>query len=356
MNLRKMTSAGLGLPVLLCLLPAWLRAEEPPAEKRLIEAKRVLELQLNTLQRATPNPEADKAAADARKLEAELALKQAELKALEQKLKAAQDRAKKVEAPPLGTAPGVRVWSVAGGEKKGVVTWDKLQLEVKPVAPQKGVVYELVPGEKGTLILRPVAAAPAVPNPNPWRVEIAPNVPKTVVQPPPIINVVPRRPSEADERAKNLEKRLDDIMKELEQLRKEIKAPAPKPMNPYVPAKPQEQGKLVPGQPGVIILRLDDLRGQAVEKRVEAVRELQAARNELEQRLKAQEALGQQPEQKEAEAAVEQARLVLEKLRAVANEDSPQVKAAEARLAEARARLAAINRIRLLQKETQKNP
>jgi hypothetical protein len=87
----------------------------------------------------------------------------------------------------------------------------------------KGTLYELVPGEKGTFILRPVQpAAPGGSRPEPNR--FAPVVP-------------PGKPGAS---GADLEKRLDTILLELEQLRKEMRSKPPSKLD----NKPEEEIRL----------------------------------------------------------------------------------------------------------------
>ncbi len=239
----------LGLTALLPLLPAWVRAEEPGAEKKLIEAKQALEFQLEFLQKAAANPEAEKVQAELKALQAQLAQKLAEVKALEEKLKSVQDRVKKT-GPGIVVAPGNLKWEIVpGDEQKRKIIALRFQDEIKPGAAPKGTLYELVPGEKGTLILRPVAAPPTSPLEARIRAVEALN---KIAPVPPVPPVLP-----PNARTKELEKRLDEIMKELEQLRKEMKGGRAAPAQSGTPpARPEEQSKIESEQKG-IILRLD---------------------------------------------------------------------------------------------------
>ena len=107
-------------------------------------------------------------------------------------------------------------------------------------APRTGTTYELVQGEKGTLILRPVTP------PTPRVVKQAPGLPPGAS--------VPASPytlrRDGDPRGADLEKRLDALGRELEELRRSIKegpapgrkaAPTPEP-NPVPRAPKQEEG------------------------------------------------------------------------------------------------------------------
>jgi chromosome segregation ATPase len=301
--------AMLGLAALLSRATA----EEPPApEKKVIEYRAI-----DNKPGEPASPEGAQAQADLKALEAQLAQKQAELKALEAQLHAARDRARKSAEEKARKAAEAELKALAeklkqqeplqfrtSPDRPGVVVLGRDTAEAKP-GPTKGTLYELVPGEKGTLILRPVAP------PQPAQVRTRP--PEAGWQ------IVPNPPvPPGGARAQELEKRLDAIMKELEQLRKEIRAPQsrPSPALPGQPAKPEEH-----------------------------------ARNVLELRLQVEEAQGQLLELekagKQAQAEAEEARLYLEKVRSVAVEGAPQLKAAEERLNALRAHLAKINRARL---------
>jgi hypothetical protein len=156
-------------------------------------------------------------------------------------------------------------------------------------AATKGTLYELVPGEKGTLILRPVTqqvqpqgqgglrfqfeGGKTPPNPplpgqsrpgaNPANpTEAKPSIVWQVVPTPPAVKAAPQVPTQPGvplkiwmaptqihvaptPRGKDLETRLDEIMKELEQIRQEMKtrkAPTINPTSkPDTKPKPQEE-------------------------------------------------------------------------------------------------------------------
>ena len=222
----------LGLAALLPLLPAWVRAEPPAPEKKVVE----FELHFENLQLVPgTNIDAVKAQTEAQQLEAELQKKRAEVKALEQRLKAVQDMAKKPDVvrsvPAKPVADSIWLDLGTGGQKFVLGNGGFYAYQLKPGAAQKGTLYELVPGEKGTLILRPVAPP------------LKETVRDRVEQPGVVLwKVAPGQPAPVDSRTKNLQKRLDELMKELEQLKKELKSTP----NPYYGPVPKSDVKPAP--------------------------------------------------------------------------------------------------------------
>jgi beta-lactamase regulating signal transducer with metallopeptidase domain len=239
--------AVLGLASLLPLLPTWVRAEPPEPEKQVIE------LRLDALrveEAARVALAADAGQAEVQRLEAELKKKLDEVRDLQRRIRAAMEKGAGDNVPRalilkddtggFELFPGsanenwVRKFKGAGQEmrlvpegatgEKGVIVFRlDTQDGAKPAAPAKGTLYELVPGEKGTLILRPVVQPPGAAGPVRFRVEDAVKVVNATPGAPPAAYTVIRR-TETDARTKELEKRLDAIMLELEQLRKEMKA------------------------------------------------------------------------------------------------------------------------------------
>jgi hypothetical protein len=234
----------------LLTVPAVVRAEEPPAvgvrisnEARPGEPGKRVEILVRDPNTGFPaNPEAVKA--EVAQLEAALRLKQAELHQLEARLEQARVR---VQQKAPAKVEGKILWATPDGEKRVIILGDG-PLQAKPGAAvnittaSKGNLYELVEGEKGTLILRPVAQ----PNPDLVRIRVGADSvnPSVLVRP----ASTPGQPGwqverlgGADKHTKDLEKRLDELARELEQLRKELKAPrAPTPKLELKP-KPQEE-------------------------------------------------------------------------------------------------------------------
>jgi hypothetical protein len=275
------------------LLPAVAAAEEPP---RVIEPGKPLEVEIELVQNKISNR-----ASDVQALEAELQKKLAEIRELEARIKQAQEKARSAEAPR--TAPGgdvIRLWQQAGGEGKVLILRDA-QVNPGAAAPQaKGTLYELVHGEKGTLILRPVSPQPQA-YVAPMRIHLeGERVPATPVPGQPIrihvegiegaLNLPGQAPAvlarfrtaDGDPRAKDLDQRLDAIMKELEQLRKEIRgtrALVPVPPLPVAPpgirfeVKPEPTPKPKPEEQGEEARKIRELREQQ--------RELQKIMEEL---------------------------------------------------------------------------
>jgi beta-lactamase regulating signal transducer with metallopeptidase domain len=247
--------AVLGLASLLPLLPTWVRAEPPEPEKKVIEL-RLDALRVEEAARAALAAEGG--VDEVRRLEAELKKKLDEVRDLERRIRAALEKAGGDNVPRAlilrDTAGGfelfpgsakenwVRQFRGAGQELrlvpegapggKGVVVF-RLDTQDGPKLPAaaKGTLYELVPGEKGTLILRPVVLPPGAEGPVRFRIEDAGKLVPPAPGGPPAAPGAIRR-TETDARTKALEKRLDAIMKELEQLRKEMKA---RPDSPYTP-------------------------------------------------------------------------------------------------------------------------
>ncbi len=258
------------------LVPASVRAqEEPPDAKR-----KVLELRLEGLQKELIDAAANekKASVEVQQLLAEIDKKKAELKMLEARLKAAQDGPKRADTPRPGTAVpgGDRLqWEAVPGKDARVIIRARDKGELHLSTPTTGTVYELVQGEKGTLILRPVTA-PAV-----RAVErgiiLSGERPGGV---PPSPHVIGR--PDGDPRAADLEKRLDALSRELEELRRAIRAgqapeyrPVPKrdPKSPPRPEEPEEAARGRLNQEQAELERaLGELRN-AVEKEKKALDE-----------------------------------------------------------------------------------
>jgi hypothetical protein len=268
--------AMLLMGALLAFLPASLRAEEPPAigDKRIAEGKpteegKRIEILVDVPGSVAPVKLAAMKA-EIERLEAELRLKQAELHQLEARLLQARERAQQ-KGP--AKAEGKLLLTTPDGEKRVVILGDGV-LQLKPAdAPKagtapKGKLYELVEGEKGTLILRPVAP----PSPEPVRVRIGDDRgnPKVLVRP-----ALPpgqpggwqiERPGDADKRTEALAKRLDELARELEQLRKELKTP--RPPAPKLEIKPGTR----PEEDQDEIRKRDDAKRAEVERALERAR------------------------------------------------------------------------------------
>jgi beta-lactamase regulating signal transducer with metallopeptidase domain len=328
--------AMFGLTCLLPLFPAWVRAQPPGADPKPVinkpqDEERVIRLRLEAAdEKRAANVADEKVLAELKALEAQLAEKHAEIKMLEamlQRLRARENVKKPADAawqvvPVPGVGERVRIWTLPDGDTaKAKIFW-KADAINRTAAPQHGTVYELIPGEKGSWILRPVDPKSAFRGAGQeLRVE------------PPAVKIVPGRPGEVGSREKDLEKRLDAIMRELEQLRNEMK----KPTGPKVPpTKPEEQGKLEQGGRSVIELRLIQAEEKAAKDLDAARRAVDSLKKAEDLRVRLQEVAAQQ---QRAEAEVAHARATLEKIREVAVESAPEIKEAEARLEAARARL-----------------
>jgi beta-lactamase regulating signal transducer with metallopeptidase domain len=328
----------LGVGVLLPLLPAWVRAQPPAADPKPVinklEDERgviklqdesgviklrlqpanekegeqgVIKLRLETAdEKGAANVADPKVRAELRALEAQLAEKRAEIKMLEamlQRLRARETVTKPADAawhvvPVPGAGERVRIIKLADGDvAKAKVLWKADTVLGLTGAPQHGMLYELVHGEKGTLILRPVTPQagqplPAMPG-QPVRVVIE-GVDKRpgLVPAPPGYAPVPAPP--AEKRTKDLEKRLDEIMRELEQLRKELKSPRAeyrfelKPETKPLPKKPDDAGKAVDElkrHQDELQRALEKLKKAKSESDDKAVDELKRHQDELQQAL-----------------------------------------------------------------------
>jgi hypothetical protein len=247
---------GLAVLALTLFVPASGRAqEEPPDAKR-----KVLELRLEGLKQELIDAAANekKASVEVQQLLAEINTKKAELKMLEARLKAAQDGAKRAETPRPGAGlPGGDrlMWETVGDRAKRVIILNRDQPEHALTAPKTGTVYELIQGEKGTLILRPVTA-PSMRAQDPVIIQRAQD--RVIVKPalPPGAAVPPSPPvlghRDADPRAGDLEKRLDALSRELEELRRAIRTgqapeykrvPKPDTKSPPRPEEPEEAAR-----------------------------------------------------------------------------------------------------------------
>jgi beta-lactamase regulating signal transducer with metallopeptidase domain len=357
---RAMTWRGaltvLGLACALPLFPAWVRAQAPPPD----DEKKVIQFRLIQLadEEEAADPDGAKKDAELKALEAQLAQKLAELKVLEQKLNAIKGKAKTSEAgwkiiekakTPEGAWKVVAadekgkmiLWSddkdAAGrkalvGEKRAVVVWADAKAPGQPAFPQPGALYEIVPGEKGSWILRPVT---------PGRMSARDAVRYRVVETAPRRGVRVEVPGvgEASSREKELEKRLDALMRELEQLRRDMK----KPTGPGRPPRgPEEQGKIEVGPPGTELRLIQD------DKKAD-VKDVEARRRVVELHVKAdrfkEQLMAAAADHKSAVAEAEHARLTLEKIREVAVPEHPQIKVAAERLEAARARLKQVEKM-----------
>jgi beta-lactamase regulating signal transducer with metallopeptidase domain len=238
---RAMTWRGgltmLGLAALLPLLPAWVRAEPPNPEQQLLEAKKALDRELQAARDAAVKAEEADRSADIKQLEAEIQKRAAEIKDLTRRLQ----ELKAQLAGPMPMRPGAGAVALPGFPGAPPQAWDALPKgatgkrvvilqhddRMLGAALGQGVLYELVPGEKGTLILRPIQK-PVMP---PRAIEAAPPA-------------LPGRPGGS---GADLEKRLEAILRELEDLRQEMRS---KPRTPGVKpptkldAKPEDETRL----------------------------------------------------------------------------------------------------------------
>jgi hypothetical protein len=220
--------SGLAALALTLLVPASVRAQE---EEQPGAPKKAIELRIEGLQKELAKVAADeKETVEVQRLLAEIEQKKAEVQVLKARLAALKDRAK--QTSPLQRvvvgpgAPGVRLQVpmhlVAPGQPLAIPMTG---------APQAGMMFELVHGEKGTLIFRPVTPQPGV------RVEE-----RGRFAPQPML--VPGSGTAAPHALRpgsNVEQRLDAIARELEQLRREIRggaAPERRPV-PATPPKPR---------------------------------------------------------------------------------------------------------------------
>src|SRR5262249_32798835 len=135
---------------------------------------------------APANPDADKARADVEKIQVALKMKLAEVHQLEAQLREALERTKKA-GPGAVLEGGVRGWKIESGDKRVIILGDR-RTETKPgTRPGKGTRYEPVPGEKGTLILRPVAQQGTTP-----KIDNLPHLPGTRTGDEPRVILVPK--------------------------------------------------------------------------------------------------------------------------------------------------------------------
>ena len=256
---RAMTWTGsllvLGLGGLLPLVPAWVRAEPPPAADRKADDPRPDGREPNVFFLQAD----DRDSPEARRLEEELRKKSEEIQKLAQRLRALREQGgapadggpkflfrmtgtpeemhRMLEAH-RGDKPTIAIRVAPEGAigkpdtvaafkigERGIVLRGPGSDMARPAGPGRVLTFEAVPGEGGVLILRPVAE-PGADRPGLPRIRVlmaGPNAQPVIIPDLPRPPAAPPGPcAEPAGRAQDLEKRLDGLIHEMEKLRRDI--------------------------------------------------------------------------------------------------------------------------------------